>query len=652
MIMNRMRELVDRLNELAYQYYVLDNPTVADQEYDRLYDELVELEKKTKTIYDDSPTRKVGGPVLDKFSTWEHKHRLYSLDKCQNIGELRAWADRVKKALGYFPVCTVEYKFDGLSINLTYENKMLKTAATRGNGEVGENITEQAKTIKSLPLSIKEDGVFEIQGEGVMLNSVFEEYNKTAEIPLKNPRNAAAGAIRNLDPKVTKERKLDFFAYNINYSEKEYKSQEEIYKFLKVNRFLVDDYFKIAKNVDEIAKYLKEIEEVRNKLDVQIDGAVIKINDISLREKLGYTEKFPRWAIAYKFKADEATTTVRDVIWQISRTGKLNPLAILDPVEISGATVRRATLSNISEIKRKDIRIGSKVFIRRSNDVIPEITAIAKHTAQSKEIEPPKVCPACGTELVYDDIFIYCPNTVSCAPRIISALSHFATKDGMDIEGLSEKTLELLFNELKVRNFSDIYKLEKENLLNLEGFQEKKSQNLILSIEKSKKVSLNNFIFALGIPNIGKKAAKLLKSYLKGFENIKNATKEELMQIPDFGDIMAQSLVDYFKNDTNLKEIDELFRLGVEIKQEDETKKEGVFSGEKVVLTGSLEEFTRSEAGKIIENLGGEVLSSVTKQTTLVIYGEKSGSKLDKAKKLNIKLMNENEFKNTIKNKD
>lgn len=645
--MDRMSELVELLNKYAKEYYEDDNPTVSDFEYDKLYDELVELEQKTAKILPNSPTHRVGGEPLKKFLSYKHRQRLYSLDKAKDNEQLQAYFNRIKKALGFVPVMTLENKFDGLTLSLTYENGELSIAATRGDGITGEDVTPQVRTIRSIPLTIPYKGLIEIQGEAIMRLSVFKEYNNKAVEMLKNARNAAAGAIRNLNPKVTAERKLDFMAYNIGYSDKEFATQQDMRKFLVDCGFQTDNLFVLIKDTGYVYEQLKAIEESRNELDFLIDGAVLKVNELSLRERLGFTEKFPRWAVAYKFVPEETTTVVKEVIWQISRTGKLNPLAILEPVELLGATVKRATLNNILDIQKKDIKINSRVFIRRSNDVIPEIMGVAKHYPNSIEILPPDTCPSCGGKIVRDGVFLYCENAENCAPRIISAMDHFASKPCMNIEGFSEKTAEQLYNDLKVTSLDMLYNLTMEKLLTLEGFKEKKAKNLLQSIEKSKETTLDRFILALGIPTIGKKGAKQLADKFKTFENIKNAKKEEIIEINDFGDIMAESVVNFFSNQNNIDLINSLFEKGITFKQEEE-KKQGIFSGKTVVLTGSLNRYKRSKAAEIIKNLGGEVNDSVSKAVNLVIAGEEAGSKLIKAQKLGIEVQDEQWFLNQI----
>lgn len=639
-VLEEMQNLVKELNFHAEQYYKFDSPVISDGEYDKLYDRLVALEKETGFVLPDSPTRRVGDDVLKEFKQYRHTHKLYSLDKCQSYEELLAWRARTEKALGRKYDMTAEYKFDGLTINLTYENGALVSAATRGNGLVGEDVTSQVKTIKNVPLTIEYKNHVEIQGEGIMRLSVLEKYNRTHDEPLKNARNGAAGAIRNLNPKVTAERRLDVMCYNV-YGPR-FDTQAEMQEFLKEQGFETGDYFRIVKTDSDAEKCVEELEKKRPTLDFLIDGIVFKINEVALRDILGETEKFPKWAVAYKFKADEATTVLRDVIWQVSRTGKLNPLAVLDPVELAGVTVKRATLNNFADYEKKGLKIGSRVFIRRSNDVIPEILGIASHTSESREIEKPKFCPYCGAPVEEKGVFLYCTNNETCAPQIVQKLTHFAEKGAMDIEGFSDKTAELLLNELKVRDFSDIYKLRKEDLTGLEGFGDLKAGNLIASIEKSKNVGLSDFLYALGIKNIGKKAAKQLETRFKTLNGVMNAGFEELTAIDDFGEVMAKSVVEYFSDEAKRQEIDKLTALGINVKSAE--KKEGVFSGINAVLTGSLSGYKRSEAEKLIVESGGECSSSVSKAVNLVIAGEEAGSKLEKAKKLGIKIIGEDEF--------
>lgn len=640
----RMRELVDTLNKYAYEYYVLDNPSVPDREYDKLYDELQILEGETGVREQDSPTRRVGGEPISAFTKHEHIHRLYSLDKCVTEDELSAFDERVRKVVPD-PTYTVEYKFDGLTMCLTYENGLFVRATTRGNGIVGEDVTAQALTIKSFPLKIDRKDVMEIQGEAIIRLSVLEKYNATADEPLKNARNAAAGAIRNLDPKVTEKRRPEIIFYNVNYAENGgFDSQLEIFDFLKRNGFKTFDFLRVCKNLDEVKAAIDEIEVGRRSIDVLTDGAVVKLNSVKEREILGYTDKFPRWAAAYKFEAEEAETTVKSVRWQVGRTGKLTPLGIVEPVELAGATVRKATLNNYGDIQKKRVKIGGRVLIRRSNEVIPEILGALGD--EGKEVEKITVCPYCKTPVVEVGANLFCPNE-DCRPRVLAKLANFACKDGMNIDGFSEKTAGVLYDEIGVENFSELYTLDREKLVALDGFQDKKADNLLSAIEKSKNVALPNFIFALGIDGVGKKTAKDLAKKLKTLGGIANASVEELSALDDVGEVMSKSIFDYFRSEKNKNEIEKLLCAGVKIAEQTEIKS-GSFSGEKVVLTGSLTSYTRSEAGKLVEERGGEIQSSVTKTTTLVIAGEAAGSKLDKAKKLGVTVIDEEEFKKRL----
>lgn len=638
--MDEMRALVDKLNRYAYQYYVLDEPTIADVEYDRLYDRLVAMEKASGVVLADSPTVRVGGQPLSKFESVRHLGRLYSLDKCQSKEELRAWLEKLKTADGKLPTCSLEYKYDGLTINLTYENGELVRGATRGNGVEGEDVTAQVKTIKSVPLKIDYKGVLEVQGEGIMRLSELQKYNaKEGVTPLKNARNGVAGAIRNLDPKVTAERNLEVNVYNVNFIDKPFDSGSDMIKFLRDNKFRVSGKFELYDDIDDIIAGVDAIGESRDSLDFLIDGAVIKVDDVATRERLGFTEKFPRWAMAFKYPAQEATTIVKDVVWQVSRTGKLNPLAILEPVELAGVTVSRATLNNYSEILRKDIKIGSRVFVRRSNDVIPEIMGVAEHYPNSKEIDKPTVCPACGSPVEWQGAFVKCTNYKNCVPAVVSALTHFVSKEAMNIEGLSEKTIETLMEEGVLSNFVDIFRLKAEDFEGIEGFKETKINNILTAINDSKNTTLARLIFALGIANIGKKASKQLAEKFGSMENLQRASIEDLTAIEDFGEIMASSVIDYFANPEHVKAIEELYALGVKIKEEE--VRSGAMTGYVVVLTGSLPTLKRSQAKQLIEEHGGKTADSVSKAVNLVVAGEDAGSKLDKATKLGIKIIDE-----------
>ena len=645
--MERMKELVELLNRYAKEYYEQDNPTVSDAEYDALYDELVSLEHKTGTVLKNSPTRRVGGAPLDKFEQSTHLEKLYSLDKCQSKEELKDWFSKIEKATGSFQPVTAEYKFDGLTLNLLYENGSLVKAATRGNGEVGEVVTEQVKTIKTVPLEIDYKGRVEVQGEGIMRLSRLERYNKTAKVPLKNARNGVAGAIRNLDPKITAKRGLDLYCYNIGFSDFKINSQTDMREFILKEGFCTEGEFKVFYNIGEVFEFIDHVESIRDSLDYLIDGLVFKINDVSIREKLGFTEKFPKWAVAFKFKAEEKTTILKDVVWQVSRTGKLNPLAILDSVDIGGVTVKRATLNNYDDIKRKGVKIGSRVFVRRSNDVIPEITGVAEYHDSDVDILPPSKCPACGGEVVFKGPFAFCTNEDDCAPKFVSQISHFASKDAMDIEGFSEKTAEQLYNDLSLKSIDMLYDLKKEDFLNLDGFKDKKPEKILGEIEKSKHTTLDRFLFAIGIDGIGKKTARDIATKFKSLSNVMNSSAEEFLTVDGIGQILADNIVEFFKTPKNIALIEKLLEKGLKI--EESEQKDGVFCGMTIVLTGKLPTLTRGQAEKIIIDNGGNVSSSVSKSTSFVLLGSDAGSKLDKAVKLGIKTVSEDEFLNMVK---
>ena len=644
-----MRELVDVLNKYAYEYYVMDNPTVSDKQYDELYDELRELEASTGEVLFDSPTRRVGGEPISAFKKHEHIERLYSLDKATSTEELQAFFQRIIKAIGYFPEFTVEYKFDGLTVCLTYNEGKFVRATTRGNGAVGEDVTAQVLTIKSYPMKIAYTGVCEVKGEAVMRLSVLEKYNKTAAEPLKNARNAVAGAIRNLDPKETERRKPEILFYDVNYIDDDsVRSQLSGIDFLKNNSFKVFDFLRVCNDEQSVFAAIDEIEKGRKTLDVLTDGVVIKVNDFAVRDILGATEKFPRWAIAYKFEPEETTTMLRDVVWQVGRTGKLTPLAVLDPVELCGVTVRRATLNNFGDVARKGVKINSRVLIHRSNEVIPEILGTTEYFADSADVVKPAVCPECGSPIEEIGANLFCTNK-ECKKRVVLSLASFASKEAMNIEGFSEATAELLYDKVGVRKFSDLYALTREQLLGLDGVQDKKADNLLKAIEKSKNTELARFIFALGIDGVGKKTAKDLAKKFKSLENIAAAPIEEIISVQDVGDVIADNVFRYFADGDNLAELKRLEQAGVIAGYADATVGD-LFKGEKIVLTGTLSKYKRSEAQKIIESLGGEVSGSVSKNTTMVLAGEEAGSKLDKARALGIRIIDETEFDEMIKN--
>ena len=640
-----IRQIVDTLNKYSYYYHVLDNPIVSDADYDKLYYHLVDLEKETGIIFPDSPTQRVGDMVMSGFKKQKHIAPLYSLDKAQSFAELDDWIEKIKRE--YKDVSfTVEYKFDGLQLAITYENGVLVQAVTRGNGLVGEDITAQVKTIRSVPLSIPFKDKVVVNGEGIMLQSELKKYNEKNDDMLKNARNAVAGSIRNLDPKVTAKRKLDFFAYGVPYIEnKEFLSQEELYQFLKDNKFLTNDFFVVTKDVNKIHEVISEIDATRNELDILIDGIVIKVNQMDIRNELGFTIRFPKWAIAYKFAPLEVTSVIRNVLWQVGRTGKITPLAEIDPVELAGATIKRATLNNFDDIQRKQVGINALVFVRRSNEVIPEILGLAQRLENFKQIEKPTICPECGAKLEDKGAYIYCPNYTSCPGQLKERIIHYCSRNAMDIDGIRDKTIDTFFDKLNIRTVADLYRLKQEDLLELEKFKDKKSNNLIAAIENSKKPQFSNFIFALGIANVGIKTARDLAKQYESFEQLTKASVEDLTSIRDIGEIVAKSIVDYFANSYNKDIIQKLFDSGVQIVYPDKQKiTSGVFAGKTFVLTGTLPTLSRDDATKLIEDNGGKVSSSVSKNTDFVLLGKEPGSKYDKALVLGVKIIEEDEF--------
>lgn len=652
--MHRMEELVTELNRYNYHYYTLDEPLVSDKEYDVLYDELLRLEQESGVSLPDSPTQRVGSEILKGFTPHRHLAPLWSLDKAQNTEQLQSWNTRVIKLVTDYnaknpdqplptPSYAIELKFDGLTLNLTYTDGKLVQASTRGNGVTGEGILAQVKTIKSVPLNIPyREGTIEVQGEGIMNLSVLAKYNETAAEPLKNARNAAAGALRNLNPKITAERKLNAFFYNVGYSDGiQFENHQEMMAFLRDNQFKVNPYLTYFDSFEEVIEQLTEIEKGRSELDFLIDGAVVKITDMRTREVLGYTDKFPRWAVAYKFEAEETTTVLESVSWNVGRTGKVTPLARVEAVELAGVTVQNCTLNNAGDIERKNLKfaLGTRVFIRRSNDVIPEILGKVTEEQDGEEIVTPEHCPACGFPLEQRGAHLFCDNKLGCKPQIVARISHFASRDAMDIETFSDKTAIQLHDELELREPADLYSLEFDQLLKLERFGEKKANKLLAAIEKSKDRDLASFLYALGIPNTGKSTTRMLADHYRDLTRVMEATVEELVELPDVGSIVAESIVAFFADPFTRAAIEKMLNAGVKAEAPaavEPVQTDSYFSGKTVVLTGTLHQLTRDEATARLERLGANVTGSVSKKTDLVIAGEKAGSKLAKAKQLGI----------------
>lgn len=654
--LQRMRGLIDKLNEASRRYYDQNESDISDDEWDAMYAELRKLEEKTGERMADSPTRRVGGAVMEGFEQHRHIARLWSMDKAQSEEEILAWAQRCEKQTteaGGLPKNSycVEYKLDGLTVNLTYDGGRLIQAATRGNGEVGEAILPQAMTIRTIPLTIPFTGRMEVQGEGIMRLSELKKYNETSAEPLKNARNAAAGALRNLDPQVTASRHLDVFFYQIGYIEgRSFETQQDMLDFMKTNGLNISPFVRPAQTIEEALEAVHQIEKERETLDFLIDGATIKITDMRTREVLGTTDKFPRWSIAFKFPAQETVTKLLKITWEVGRTGKLTPLAHLSPVDICGVTVKRATLNNYDDICRKRVRIGSEVWVRRSNDVIPEIMGVVwdgEGEAPETDIQPPTVCPACGGPLVklrQDGVHLFCLNRTSCRPQAIARMAHFASRQGMDIETFSTRTAGLFYDELGVRSAADLYSLDREKLVALKGFGEKKADKLFAELEKSKDCELDAFLFAIGIPNIGKKTAYDLMAHFGTLEALMGATEQELVDIEDVGEIVASSITEYFTDEENRRFVNRLLEAGVHPQMHMQEDAGTLFEGLTFVLTGTLPTLSRAQAQEMIRKNGGKATGSVSKKTSIVLAGESAGSKLDKARELGVTIIDEAQF--------
>lgn len=660
-IKKRIDELIEILNKASKEYYVLDNPTITDQEYDDYYSELLRLEEAYPSLKrEDSPTLRVGGEAISKFEKVTHKTPMLSFDDIFNEEEIIAFDERIKKTIKN-PTYTVEPKMDGLSGSLIYEKGILVRVATRGDGVVGENITANGKTIKSIPLRLNKDIDIEVRGEIYMSKSSFAKANKERELnkePLfANPRNAAAGSVRQLDSKITAKRNLDFMAYFIpNPRDYGIKTQEESLKFLKELGFVTNYKLNtVADTAKEIIKDIEKLASIRKELPYEIDGVVLKVNNLDDEEKLGTTARVPRWGIAYKFPAEEVLTTLKEIKFTVGRTGKITPNAIFSPVHVAGSLISKATLHNEDYCLAKDIRVGDTISIRKAGDVIPEVVRVIteRRNGTEKKFKMIENCPICNSRIIRKETEsdYYCPNNM-CPARKIENIIHFASRDAMNIDGMGESVIEDLYNEGFITNITDIYDIDKyqEELINLEGYGKKKIENLKIATEKSKSNSLEKLLFGLGIRNVGAKTAKILAKNYKTLDNLMNATLEELTSINDIGEIIAKSIIDYFKDEENIKIINKLKELGINMNYINnfgyEEKDE--FKGKTFVLTGTLINITRDKASEIIENLGGKVSSSVSSKTSVVIVGASPGSKYDKALELGIPIWKEEEFINKI----
>ena len=639
----QMKKLIAEIEKHNYNYYVLDRPTISDAEYDKLYYQLVDLEKAAGFVLPYSPTQRVGDTVLDGFEKRRHEVQLYSLNKVRDFADLEKWVAEMKES-GNNTDFAVEYKFDGLNLVIEYNHGLFVSATTRGNGLIGEDVSQQVKTIRSVPLKINFQGRLIVQGEGMMTNKSFEKYNKTATEKLKNPRNGVAGAIRNLDVRETAKRNLDFFCYSILFcQDKEFNTQQQMHEFLIENGFQTGDYFKICDDVQQIIRCINEVDLVKNKLDVMIDGMVIKINKVAPRADIGFTAKYPKWAIAYKFVAQEATTLLKEVTWQVGRSGRVTPIAELEPVELAGATIRRATLNNIDDIRRKGVLENATVFVRRSNEVIPEIMGLAEKKEGSREIEIPSRCPSCNQPLTQKGPLLFCTNHSGCKDQVVDRIVHFASRNAFNIEGLSDKTVEAFYDVLGLRNTSNLFTLTESDLQKLDNFKEKKASNIITSIQNSKNIDFSRFLFALGIPEVGVKTAKDLTRKYHSLQEISSADKDGLLEIEDIGEVIADNIITFFQDKDNIEEINQLFEKGVRLQQAEQKQANDKIAGKTFVLTGTLSR-PRNEVESLIESLGGRTSGSVSKKTDFVLAGQSAGSKLDKAQALGVKVLSEKEF--------
>lgn len=653
----RMDELIDIINEASIKYYVDDNPSITDQEYDDYYNELLKLEEKYPDLKrSDSPTLRVGGKVVDKFEKVTHESPMLSFDDIFNEDEIVLFDERIKKTCPN-ATYTLEPKMDGLSGSLLYEKGVLKRAATRGDGLIGENITHNVETIKSVPLRLNKELDIEVRGEIYMSKASFEKCNKEKEKRgenlFANPRNAAAGSVRQLDSKIAAKRNLDFMAYFIPNPDKYgIKTQGESLEFLKELGFKTNYKLNgLAKDVNDIINYIDDLGRKRPNLPFEIDGVVLKVNSLEDEAKLGFTERVPRWGIAYKFPAEEVLTTLKEIKFTVGRTGKITPNALFSPVHVAGSVISKATLHNEDYCLDKDVRVGDVISIRKAGDVIPEVVEVKKERRTGKEVPFKMIenCPMCASKLVKEDANYFCKNDL-CPARKMEGLIHFASRNTMNIDGLGERIIEDFYNMGFIKSISDIYFLSnhKEDLIELEGFGEKSVNNLLESIENSKNNSLEKVLFALGIRHVGKKTAKILAKRYKNIDNIINVNIDELTNVNDIGEIIAKSVRTYFDDPLNLKLIEDLKKLGLNFEYKDDSS-DDTLSGMTFVLTGTLEKYKREELTKILEDKGAKVTSSVTKKTTGVIVGDKPGSKYDKALKLGVKIYKEEDVLNIIK---
>ncbi|PGK51460.1 DNA ligase (NAD(+)) LigA [Priestia megaterium] len=668
---DKYNKLVEELSRYGYEYYTLDAPTITDETYDSLYDKLIALEESgTVKISPNSPSQRVGGEVLGGFEKMVHTVPLSSLKKAQNYEEVKKFLDDVFKTLLSKNISyTLEQKFDGSSIVLRYENGFLVQARTRGNGRIGEVVTAQIKTIKSIPLSIPYKHPVEVQGEVICPLDAFHAFNEKqlpyyekelaafpsspteAEIEkirkkhlLSNPRNGAAGALRNLDPKITAARPLDAFLYHVPYIEGHtFQTQTEMMDFLHQQGFKVNPYFKVVSSYDELIPLLEEMVSIRPTLNWDIDGMVIKINDLSLRKVLGSTGKHPKWALAFKFEAAEKSTLLLSVPVETGRTGKITPVAVFEPIEFDGVTVTRATLNNFDDIRRKGVRFGSTIIVRRSNDVIPEVLGTVSNTG-TEDIPTPTHCPSCNSPLEKDGVHLFCRNQTDCPAQTVGRFVHFASRDAMNIDTFSEKTAIQLAEAGLIKDFPDLYRLKLEELTALERFGQRKAEKLLQAIETSKTKPLSAVLYALGIRQVGIRTVESLLEHFPSLEQLQYATVYELQTVSDIGEIVAQSIFEYFHHARHIRLLNELQELGLTMEHYQPQTSSKRFEGMTIVVTGKLIQHSRKEVEQYIKLHGGKTSSSISKNTSLLVAGEDAGSKLEKALQLGVRVITEDEL--------
>jgi len=656
----KIRSLREKIREHEYKYFVLDDPSISDAEFDQLMQKLIKLEADfPELITEDSPTQRVGGEVLDEFEKVEHSAAMLSLDNAFGAAELRDFDQRIKKNLnGEDYQYVVEHKIDGLSAVMRYSNGSFELGATRGNGEVGEDITQNMKTIRSLPLKIDEKAELELRGEIYLAKSEFQRLNekrlKNDESPFANPRNAAAGSVRQLDSKIAAERSLSILIYDlISHSERDFETHLEVFSYLKDQGFKVN-WHQSAADIEAVIEICEKWQEERETLDFEIDGLVIKINNLALREKLGSTARSPRWAIAYKFPAQQKTTKIKDIEISLGRTGALTPTAILEPVGLAGSTVSRATLHNEDEIKRKDIRIGDTVLVQKAGDVIPEVVKVIKEErdGSEKKFKMPQQCPVCGGEVIRPEgeAVSRCTN-ISCPAQRKETILHFVSRNAMNIEGVGPALIEQLLANNLIEDYADLYFLKQAHLKDLERMGEKSSQNVIEAIEASKDREFFRVLYALGIRHVGIGAARILAENFASIEAVQEASTAELEAIDEIGPVIAESIVGFFQERHNRDLLSRLKQAGIRLEREDDHKIEKFLDGLKFVFTGSLNNYTRSEVKDLVEKAGGRAVSSVSSKTDYLVIGDNPGSKYDKAQELGVDILSEAEFKDIVEKK-